>query len=128
MNVKEREKFYDERIAPELARLSKLCTDNGLSMLAVVEFDKNEAGESGYGRTLGLAKGSSDSIRWMDAFVQSNANFERYCLGFMRHCVTNKIPHTSMCLQQLGIEPDPKDREGEAQYCPRCGRQTGHKK
>ena len=127
MNAKEREKFYDEQIAPELSRLSKLCFDNGLSMLAVVEFNKKD-GESEYGKTLGLAKGASDSIRWMDAFVQSNANFERYALAFSRHCVKNKIPHTSIALQQMGIEPDPKDREGEAQFCPRCGRVTGHKK
>lgn len=128
MNAKEREKFYDEQIAPELGRLAKLCTDNGLSMLSVVEFEKNEAEESGYGKILALNKDASQAIRWMDAFVQTNANFEKYCLAFMKHCIQNKIPHTSISLQQLGIEPDPKDREGEAQFCSRCGHLTGHKK
>lgn len=111
MTAKKREKFYDEQIAPALARLAKKCTDNGLSMLAVVEFDTNDAGESGYGKTMWLADRASESFRWFDLFVRVNANFERYCLAFIRNCVAKKIPHSSIYLERLGIHPDPEKRE-----------------
>lgn len=38
MDAKEREQFYDARVAPELLRLAKLCQDNGLSFVAGVEW------------------------------------------------------------------------------------------
>jgi hypothetical protein len=42
------EQFYDEKIAPELLRLAKLCEDNGLPFFAVVEFgpDPEEGDET----------------------------------------------------------------------------------
>lgn len=110
----EREAFYDAEIAPALAELSRRCTDAGLSMLAVVEFgqtgDTDEKG-SNFGRTLGLASGSSASFRWFDAFVRCNANFERYAMSFTRHVVRSGLPHSSMYLEMLGIKGNPEDRK-----------------
>lgn len=36
------ERYYDEVIAPELARLGKLCTDRGMSMVAKVEIERSQ--------------------------------------------------------------------------------------
>ena len=36
MTREEKEKFYDEQIAPELAKLAKICKDNDLDIAAAV--------------------------------------------------------------------------------------------
>ena len=36
--MEDKEKFYDESIAPELARLAELCHERGISFLAAVEY------------------------------------------------------------------------------------------
>jgi hypothetical protein len=40
------EAIYDEQIAPLLMQAGKLCEQNGLAMVAVVEYDKEARGES----------------------------------------------------------------------------------
>jgi hypothetical protein len=46
MNAKEKEKFYDEKIAPELVKLALACRDNGLTFLAGVEWSPGEIGKT----------------------------------------------------------------------------------
>lgn len=41
MTREENEKFYDENIAPELARLANLCGDIGMSFIAMVANEKD---------------------------------------------------------------------------------------
>lgn len=109
-SAKKREDFYDKEIAPALAELGNKCQANGLSFLAVVEFNQSESGDSEYGKTLAVAKGSSDSFLWFDAFVLANANFEKYTMAFVRHVNASGRPHTSIFLERLGINPDPDKR------------------
>lgn len=40
------ETFYDTQIAPELARLARLCADQGMSFLAAVEYAPGDIGET----------------------------------------------------------------------------------
>lgn len=40
------EEFYDNEIAPELARLAKLCEDHGMSFLCQVEYAPGDTGET----------------------------------------------------------------------------------
>lgn len=67
MNIKEREKFYDEKIAPELLRLGKLCQENGLSFVCGVEWDTNEVG-----RTAALTKDAGEGMHRANQALQGN--------------------------------------------------------
>lgn len=65
MNAQEREKFYDESIAPELLRLGKMCQDNGLSFVCGVEWEPDQVG-----RTACLIAGAGDGIRRANHILQ----------------------------------------------------------
>lgn len=65
MNAKEREKFYDEKIAPELLRLGNLCQKNGLSFVCGVEYDTDQIG-----RTATIAKGAGEGIKRANNILQ----------------------------------------------------------
>ena len=59
MTPEEREQFYDREIAPTLLELARKCQDNGLSMVAMVEWEPGETG-----RTACLAAGAGVGIGW----------------------------------------------------------------
>lgn len=64
MTPAEKEKFYDEKIAPELLKLGQLCQDNDLSMLATVEWaPESDSGKDTAGSTIVFYKDTSDSLR-----------------------------------------------------------------
>lgn len=44
--MNEKENFYDEQIAPELARLANLCVEHGMSFVAAVEYAPGDIGET----------------------------------------------------------------------------------
>lgn len=65
MNAQDREKLYDEKIAPELLRLGKLCQDNGLSFVAGVEWEPDQVG-----RTACLTAEAGDGMRMANHILQ----------------------------------------------------------
>lgn len=67
MDAKEREKFYDEQIAPELLRLANLCQRNGLSFVCGVEYDTDEVG-----RTATLTNNAGEGMRRANQALQGN--------------------------------------------------------
>lgn len=46
LTVAEKEKLYDDEIAPVLLQLARLAQDNGLSFVAGVEWEPGEIGET----------------------------------------------------------------------------------
>ena len=40
------EEFYDNEIAPELARLARKCSERGMSFMAAVEYEHGEIAET----------------------------------------------------------------------------------
>lgn len=85
MNAKDREKFYDENIAPELLRLGNLCQKNGLSFVCGVEYDKDEVG-----RTATLTNDAGEGIRRANQALQGN-----YGVGMLAMTVTSATPKTA---------------------------------
>ncbi len=67
MTAQEREKFYDEKIAPELFRLAKLCEENGLSLVCGVEWAPGDIG-----RTAFITKEGSEFMRRANLALQSD--------------------------------------------------------
>ncbi len=57
--------MYDEKIAPELLRLGKLCQENGLSFVCGVEWEPGELG-----RTATLTKDAGEGMRVADKALQ----------------------------------------------------------
>lgn len=106
MSPQEREAFYDTEIAPVLRDLATRCQANGLSFLAVVEW---EPGESG--RTFYQTPPSGLGIRWADAAARANGNADNLIMGLMKH--GQEHGHSSACLHLLGVPTAPERLVGE---------------
>ena len=111
LTPEEREAFYDAEIAPALLELGKKCQDRGLSFLALIEW-----GADDLGRTCTIAKDGSQFFRVMQAATQARAsngafNLDAFVIGMGRDTTTNRRPHSSIVLSQMGIDPDPEKRK-----------------
>ncbi len=78
----DKEKLYDEKIAPELLRLGKLCQDNGLSFVFGVEWEPGEVGE-----TRGFTADAGEGMRRASAALAGN-----FGVGMVAMTVTTKEP------------------------------------
>lgn len=101
--MKKAERYYDKHIAPELLRLSKLCQDNGLSFLALVEWSPGD-----YGRTLSLQANSGLGIRLADTAAKANGNVDSLFIAISRYARDHG--HSSIYLSQLGIPTTPAEK------------------
>jgi len=116
MNARERERFYDKQIAPELRRLGLMCQDAGLSMVCVVEFARDKEGYSKNGQTTTLAKERSGSINMLDMLARSHGNIDAFTIAVARWVRETNAPHSSIVLGQMGVEPDPTRRTQDTPY------------
>ena len=74
------EQFYDEVIAPELARLGELCKQHDMSLLAVVEIEKGISGI-----TLQAAPtGFSWAFEMIALAVSCDGNLDKFVIGVAR--------------------------------------------
>lgn len=106
MTPEEREAFYDAEIAPALRDLRDRCHANGLSFLAVVEWEPGE-----HGRTLALTPPSGLGIRLADAAARANGNADNLIIGMMREA--RETGHSSACLHALGVPTTPRHASGQ---------------
>jgi len=70
------EKFYDEVIAPELARIAKLCTDNNMSLVAAVEYEPGEIAQ-----TRMFSESATWPIEMVDLAVASCGNVDKFIIS-----------------------------------------------
>jgi hypothetical protein len=102
------ERFYDEKIAPELLRLMRLCEARGMSFLAVVEFEA-AVGDTGTtaparGRSDFLAQGAGIGQRMAHWAARANGNVDAFMFAVMRWA--REHGHSSAVLTVL-------DRQGD---------------
>lgn len=102
MTPKEREAFYDAEVAPALKALAERCQSNGMSFLAVVEWEPGEQG-----RTFYQSAPSGLGIRFADAAAQANGNVDGLIMGIMKYA--REHGHNSICLHQLGVPAKPAE-------------------
>jgi hypothetical protein len=107
MTPEEKEKFYDEEIAPILAQLGKKCEDNGLSFFAAVEYDPEEYG---FGRTSTRTKDCSVVMEMLNWVAKSMGNIDAFVMAAARYTIENKLPHSSIVLSQY-TDPNPGKRK-----------------
>lgn len=96
-----KETFYDEHIAPVLLRLCKLAEANGISFVAMVEWQPGETG-----RTHCLQAEAGFSVRLADAAVCSLGNVDSLLIAVERWARAHG--HNSMYLAQLGVPLRPE--------------------
>lgn len=65
MTPAELEKFYDEKIAPDLLRLGEMCREKGLSFVCGVEWELDQVG-----RTAFLSPSASGNLRKVNHILQ----------------------------------------------------------
>ena len=94
------EQFYDDVIGPELARIGKLCEDNGFSFVAAAEWSPGE-----YGSTRAIGARCSFGIRLVDTAIKANGNVDSLIMAIERHA--REKGHSSMYLNQLGVPLQP---------------------
>lgn len=99
----DQEKFYDEEVAPELARLAKLCEDRGMGFVATVQYN-----DDGAGTTATLQEGTELSVRLAYVAARCNRNVDVLIGWIVRYAL--KHGHSSVYLTQLGVPISP---EGE---------------
>lgn len=102
-NTSEREAFYDAEIAPALLALARRCEAEGLSIVAVVEWEPGETA-----RTVALQQRSSLGIRIVELAAQARNNVDALIMALMKH--GREHGHSSICLAGLGVPAgEPKD-------------------
>lgn len=110
MNDKQREKLYDTEIAPELARIARKADELGLSFLSVVEWGKDEEMIGQYGITSMFQDDVNVAVKIVDMAARARGNVDGLFIAIARTCRAQKLPHSSIELQRLGIDPDPAKR------------------
>lgn len=91
------EKFYDDEIAPMLREVSKKCEAHGMSLLALVEYDKGERG-----RTTLLQPSAGLEMIMATLCAKAGANIDSYMIGLSRYCREKGIDCSqSIVMRQL---------------------------
>ena len=91
MNPEEREKFYDDEIAPKLAELAKACYAQGLSFFAFVEWDESNSRDGGNGKTQFLTERPSLEMAMQAMLCNSVGNLDAFMIGVGRYCAEHGI-------------------------------------
>lgn len=100
--MSEREDFYDVDIAPALLVLGRKCQAAGLSLVAVVEWEPGQTGETTF-----LSGESSFAVRMVQAAVKAHGNVDSLMFAIMRYARDNG--HSSAILHQLGVPLTPNE-------------------
>lgn len=77
------EQFYDEHIAPALLEIAKKCQDNGLSMVASVQFGP---GAQDRGTTKVLQADASMAMVMVHNCAMAAPNVDSFMISLDRYC------------------------------------------
>jgi hypothetical protein len=82
------EQFYDEQIAPVLADLAQKCLDNGLSMVAVVQYGPEYKQR---GATYAMQPNAGLPMVMLRHCDKTAPNVDSYIFGLKRYCAEKGI-------------------------------------
>jgi len=101
----DKEKYYDDVIAPKLSEMAKDAIAHGLNFFALVEWEPGE-----YGRTHYCVEGRQGlPFRMANWAAQCGGNVDMFWLTAQRYA--GKHGHGSFFLKQQGIPEKPIDDE-----------------
>jgi len=98
------EEIYDEKIAPILLELSRICTEFEIPFCAAVEFDGGESGQ-GVGKSFSKVDFTEGGVDMAMIYLAMRArgNLDAFMIN------VSKLPHAeghnSMALFMMGKEP-----------------------
>lgn len=92
----EKEKIYDTQIAPLLLQACKICQDNGLPFIAVVEYTEGE-----HGRTEYLGKAPGIGMLMLSWAAHARDNIDRLIQSAVNHAKIHG--HGSIFLTMLKV-------------------------
>lgn len=101
MPVSDKERFYDEAIAPALLDLCRRCNERGLSFLAAVEYEPGSVG-----RTTQFVEGHGHAIDNARAAIIAKDNADAL-IGYLVQ-KAQKAGHGSVYLMQIGVPLEPQ--------------------
>lgn len=90
------EEWYDKEIAPELARLAKMCEKKDMSFIAVVEFNKDE-----FGRTTLFTEDAHLTMMLLKVLTVANGNMDAFLSGVLRYANENNIDYGGSVFMKL---------------------------
>lgn len=99
----DRERFYDEVIAPALHSVVQQCEAAGMSIIAMVEFEPEHFERQGSEQPSACI-----SFQFARLATEVNGDFDRFVACVMKHAEMNG--HKSKFLLQLGVPNSPHDR------------------
>lgn len=100
------EKYYDEVIAPALKEIAEKCLSNGMSMVAVVEYEPGERG-----RTRVMQTDAGLEMTMINHCAKTAPNVDGYVLGLVRYANERGIPlGGSLVMRQMAAQ---QQKEGK---------------
>ena len=93
----DRERFYDEEIAPKLMELAKACEARGLGFVAVVEWQPGDCGH-----TATLPAGAGPAIRMAELAGRSRGNVDAFMIAVGKSDLARN-GHNSIALMRMGF-------------------------
>lgn len=109
MTPEERERIYDEEIAPALLKLCERCDEVGMSFLALAEWAPDDIG-----RTSKFQPGHGFKMDWAMAGARANGNAD-VLIGYLINQATSR-GHGSVYLLQLGVPTRPVDAPAPVEH------------
>lgn len=97
----ERERFYDEEIAPKLLDLARACEERGLGFVAVVEWSPGDCGQ-----TATLPAGAGPAIRMAELAGRSRGDVDSFVIAIGKSDLARN-GHNSIALMRMGFPNDP---------------------
>lgn len=94
------EQIYNEDIAPKLAELGLLCSENGMSLVASVEYEPDQLGETRH-----LAPNHTFASVLVSMAIASAGSVDALMLAISAYA--KQHGHTSVVLQLLGKTSSP---------------------
>lgn len=99
----DRERLYDEEIAPALHSVVQQCEDAGMNIIVMVEFEQAHCARSGVEQP-----GACVAFQLARLAVEAMGDFDRIVASVMKAAEVHG--HKSTFLRQLGVPNSPHDR------------------
>lgn len=97
----DRERLYDETIAPALLEVMNQCRSAGFSLVAFVEYEPDH-----YGTSLAKAPAATFAVNLVHTAARSNGNVDTLLIALIKHALEHG--HSSLILSQLGVPLSPE--------------------
>lgn len=104
MTDEEKERFYDDEIAPVLLELGRKCKTAGIPFMAVAEWNKGLIGA-----TRMLVSEMSWPMQMIFLAGESNGNVDTLMFACAKRA--RRIGHSSVVLHLMGVPEQPKQPE-----------------